>query len=126
MVDMMSEFSREKRSSFVKSMIITLIIGNMAIAGVLLVGIIGYMHYADLTLADSFVNAANIISGMGPTSHMISDESKVFEGCYAIFCGIYFLVIVTLIFSPVVHYWVSMMKHLAVIEAKDKLDEHVK
>lgn len=122
----MSKLSELRKNAFVKSMLITLIIGNAAIAGVLFFGMMGYMHYAKLGWSDAFVNAANILAGMGPTSAMMSPESKVFEGCYAIFCGIYFLVIVTLIFSPVVHYWVSMMKHLAIIEAKDKMDEHVK
>jgi hypothetical protein len=52
---------------------------------------------------DAFVNAAMILSGMGPVATLQTDGGKIFAGCYAIFSGLALIAILGIIFVPVVH-----------------------
>ena len=52
---------------------------------------------------DAFVNAAMILSGMGPVSSLQTDARKIFAGCYALFSGLMFLTSLGIIFAPVFH-----------------------
>jgi len=52
---------------------------------------------------DAYVNAAMILSGMGPVAELRTDMGKFFAGSYALFSGIIFLVIMTIILAPIVH-----------------------
>src|SRR5262245_32036588 len=55
----------------------------------LAVGVAGYAYFESLSLSDAFVNAAMILSGMGPVLTTFKSESgKWFAGCYAIFSGL--------------------------------------
>lgn len=69
----------------------------------LLIGIVGYHTLADLGWTDSFLNAAMILSGMGPVAELHSRAAKVFAGVYAIYSGIALISTAALIFAPVVH-----------------------
>ena len=69
----------------------------------LIVGVAGYAYFEDLSLTDSFVNAAMILSGMGPVSTLQTDGGKIFAGCYALFSGLAFIAILGIIFAPAVH-----------------------
>jgi hypothetical protein len=51
---------------------------------------------------DAFVNAAMILSGMGPVSTLQTDAGKIFAGCYALFSGIALITIIGIIFAPVI------------------------
>ena len=66
-------------------------------------GAIGYHALAHLNWVDSFLNAAMILTGMGPVDPMPSDAAKIFATCYAIFSGVAFLSIVGLLMAPIVH-----------------------
>ncbi len=56
-----------------------------------------------MNLVDAYVNAAMILSGMGPLQPLQTDEGKIFAGTYALFCGILFLVVIAIIFAPIFH-----------------------
>ena len=47
--------------------------------------------------------AALLLSGMGPVVEMSSVAGKVFDGIYALFCGIILLAATGLLFAPVLH-----------------------
>lgn len=64
---------------------------------------IGYHHYEKMSWVDAYVNAAMILSGMGPVSNLQTTAGKIFAGSYALFSGIVFLVAIALIFAPVIH-----------------------
>jgi hypothetical protein len=49
------------------------------------------------------VNAAMILSGMGPVATLQTDGGKIFAGCYALFSGIALISILGIIFAPVIH-----------------------
>jgi hypothetical protein len=66
-------------------------------------GVAGYMGLAGLAPVDAFLNAAMILGGMGPVDVLNSDAAKLFAGLYAIYCGVFFLVIAGLILAPFLH-----------------------
>ena len=67
------------------------------------VGVVGYMTLAHLSFVDAFLNAAMILGGMGPVDALPTDAAKVFAGLYAIYSGVFFLVIAGLILAPFLH-----------------------
>lgn len=69
----------------------------------LAIGMWGYQHFEHMTAVDSFVNAAMILSGMGPVTVLATSGGKLFAGCYALFSGLAFIAIIVLIFSPIIH-----------------------
>ena len=84
-------------------------IANHAVLGVgiiivsLGIGMIGYHGFEKLGWIDAFVNAAMILSGMGPVATLNTDAGKIFAGCYAIYSGIALIGVLGIIFAPVVH-----------------------
>jgi hypothetical protein len=78
-------------------------VGLVMIAISLAVGIAGYMGLEGLGAIDAFVNAAMILSGMGPLHNPETTGGKIFAGCYAIYCGFAVLAIAAIMFTPLVH-----------------------
>jgi len=78
-------------------------LGAVVIAGSLGIGMTGYHIFERLPWLDAFLNAAMILSGMGPVATLQTDGGKLFAGCYALFSGIALISIVGIIFAPVVH-----------------------
>ena len=73
------------------------------VAFALAVGTLGYHSIARFSWIDSFENASMILTGMGPVSPMPTDGAKLFASFYALFSGIAFLGMVTLMMAPIVH-----------------------
>jgi len=69
----------------------------------LLVGIVGYMGLAGLSPVDAFLNASMILGGMGPVDPLPNDAAKIFAGLYALFAGIFFLVVAGVVLAPILH-----------------------
>jgi hypothetical protein len=66
-------------------------------------GMIGYHLLAGLPWIDAFLDAAMILSGMGPVSPLTTTAAKLFAGCYAIYCGIALIATTGVILAPVIH-----------------------
>ncbi|HST00399.1 MAG TPA: hypothetical protein VLJ84_01950, partial [Usitatibacter sp.] len=56
--------------------------GFIMVAVSLAVGMAGYAYFEDLGWLDAFVNAAMILSGMGPLHDPESTGGKLFAGIY--------------------------------------------
>ena len=67
------------------------------------IGMLGYHHLEHLPWVDAFLNAAMILSGMGPVAALQTEAGKIFAGCYAIYSGIALISILGIIFAPVIH-----------------------
>ncbi len=67
------------------------------------VGILGYHFFENLSLTDSFLNASMILGGMGPVNEIRTEAGKIFAGMYALFSGIIFLVVLSLVLAPLFH-----------------------
>ena len=69
----------------------------------LALGIAGYEHYEHLSLTDAFLNAAMLLGGMGPVNPPATEGGKVFAGTYALFAGLIFLVVASIMIGPIAH-----------------------
>ncbi|HZL13710.1 MAG TPA: hypothetical protein VFC85_06155 [Verrucomicrobiae bacterium] len=78
-------------------------LGLIVISSSLGIGMIGYHTFEKMPWIDAFVNAAMILSGMGPVATLQTDGGKIFAGCYALFSGIALIGVLGIIFAPVVH-----------------------
>jgi len=90
------------KSQFIKKFLRNLFLGVLIIFLSLLAGMEGYQYFENMSVVDSYVNAAMILSGMGPVTELKTDGGKIFAGSYALFSGIVFLVIIAIIFAPLV------------------------
>jgi hypothetical protein len=78
-------------------------IGVTILVVVLGIGIAGYMGFAHFKLIDAFLNAAMILGGMGPVGDLPNDTAKFFAGCYALFAGLVFIGVVSVMIAPFAH-----------------------
>jgi hypothetical protein len=78
-------------------------LGLALIAASLAVGMSGYHFIAGQSWTDSYLNAAMILSGMGPVGDLKSSGAKIFAGTYALYSGLALILIAGIILSPVVH-----------------------
>jgi len=73
----------------------------------LLVGIAGYkLTVPEFDWYDSLLNASMILSGMGPVidaNIILTKSAKVFASLYAIFSGVSFLSVFSIVIAPVLH-----------------------
>ena len=74
------------------------------LAGVgLAIGMAGYAGFEGMSLAYSYVNAAMILSGMGPMGELKTTAGKVFAGSYAIFSGLLIVIATGFVLAPIFH-----------------------
>jgi len=75
----------------------------LVVLGSLVGGMAGYIHFERLSWLDAFLNAAMLLGGMGPVESPATPGGKLFAGLYALYAGMVFLVVASLILAPVVH-----------------------
>lgn len=78
-------------------------IGFLMIMVALGIGMLGYHFFENMPWIDAFVNAAMILSGMGPLGELKTFGGKLFAGLYALFSGLMFILIIAIIFAPLIH-----------------------
>lgn len=91
------------RRAFAQRMARSLALGLALIAGSLIVGMAGYMYFAQLSLVDAFLDASMILGGMGPVAPLTTDAAKIFAGLYALYSGLLLIVVSGIILAPVLH-----------------------
>ena len=69
----------------------------------LVVGVAGYAKFEGMSLVDAYVNAAMILSGMGPVGELKTTAGKIFAGTYAIFSGFIIIVATGFLLAPIFH-----------------------
>ena len=88
---------------FYRRLSINFALGLALILVSLATGMLGYRYLEGLSWLRSFGHAAMILGGMGPYNEPVNDSSKLFEGIYAIYCGLLLIGVTGLILSPVFH-----------------------
>ena len=78
-------------------------LSTLIIAGALAIGAVGYHAIAGLAWIDALLNAAMILSGMGPVDRMTTAGGKLFATAYALFAGVVFVSTVAVLFAPIAH-----------------------
>lgn len=69
----------------------------------LTIGMAGYAEFEDMSIANSYVNAAMILSGMGPLGELKTTAGKIFAGSYAIFSGLVIVIATGFVLAPIFH-----------------------
>lgn len=73
------------------------------------------------TPIDAFLNAAMLLGGMGPVGEIRSTPGKLFAAVFALYAGLAFLGVVTILFAPVFH----RMLHKFHLEGQHRRDSHL-
>ncbi|MBE7536093.1 MAG: hypothetical protein HS124_10245 [Anaerolineales bacterium] len=78
-------------------------IGGLLILVSLIVGMLGYHVFENLSWLDSLLNASMILSGMGPVNPVQTDAGKLFASFYALYSGIVPLAAAGVLAAPIFH-----------------------
>lgn len=89
---------------------------GLAVAG-LAIGMAGYAATEGMSAIDAFVNAAMILSGMGPVSELKTSGGKLFAGTYALFSGLFVVIATGIVLAPLLH---RVMHSFHVEEGRDE------
>lgn len=85
-----------------------IILATLLIAVHLIIGMVGYHYICGFDWVDSFLNSSMIMGGMGEINALTDNASKIFAGIYALFSGLIFIVIISILLYPVLE--ASMMR----------------
>lgn len=91
------------RAVFIRRVLQCLLAGALIIGFSLAIGMWGYWHFENLNCLDAYLNAAMILSGMGPLHNPVRSGGKFFAGTYALYSGLVVILVTGIIFAPVVH-----------------------
>ena len=75
----------------------------------------GYHEFQGLPWLDATLNAAMILTGMGPVNPLTTPAAKLFGIGYALFSGVAFLTMVAMLLAPAAH----RLLHRFHLEVKD-------
>ena len=73
-------------------------------AGALFLGTAIYHWVEHLPWADSFLNAAMLLGGMGRVNPLQTTAGKWLAGVYALFAGLFFIILACVMLAPVLHH----------------------
>ena len=91
------------RRPFYQRFLIAVGVSGCLVGSSLGLGILGYHFIAELNWVDALLNAAMILTGMGPVNTLSSDAAKVFASLYALFSGVVFITATGILLSPIFH-----------------------
>ncbi|MBX9590604.1 MAG: hypothetical protein K2X43_14955 [Hyphomonadaceae bacterium] len=91
------------RRRFLRRMAVSIVAALMIVGVSLFAGMLGYAHLEGMSWLDAFLNAAMILSGMGPVEPLKTAAGKFFAGCYAIYSGIMVILITGIVLAPIAH-----------------------
>jgi hypothetical protein len=91
------------RRKFVTRMLIAIAMWMVLTVVGLAIGIAGYAGFENMSFVDAFVNAAMILSGMGPLGELKTTGGKIFAGCYAILSGLIIVIATGVVLAPIFH-----------------------
>jgi hypothetical protein len=117
---MLSFESREEpllsRSAFARRLARNVLAAVALIFVSLLIGMAGYHWFEGMSWMDAYVNAAMILSGMGPMGPLGTYGGKAFAGTYALYSGLVLVLTSGLILAPMFH----RLMHRFHLEADDE------
>jgi hypothetical protein len=91
------------RRKFAVRMLIAIAMWTILTVVGLTIGIAGYAGFENMSFVDAFVNAAMILSGMGPFGELKTTGGKIFAGCYAILSGLLIVIATGVVLAPIFH-----------------------
>jgi hypothetical protein len=91
------------RQAFYARMARSIALAIAIVAVSLGIGMVGYHGFEGLSWLDAFLNAAMILSGMGPVATIQTAGGKFFAGCYALYSGLALISTLAVIIAPLFH-----------------------
>lgn len=91
------------RQAFIRRLWRSVLLGAAISVATLIVGMGGYHFLEGMNWVDAFANASMILAGMGPLGNLNTSAGKIFAGFYALFCGLIFVTVVTILIAPIFH-----------------------
>jgi hypothetical protein len=104
------------RTHFALRLAKNFLIAAVIVAFSLAMGSAGYHYWGQLPWIDALLNAAMILTGMGPVDPMTTNAAKLFATFYALYSGVIFLSVIAILLTPVVHRWL----HRFHLDVQDK------
>ncbi len=101
---------------FVYRLLLHVLVALVTVVCALGIGILGYHRFEGLSWLDSFLNASMILGGMGPVNELHCPAAKIFAGFYALFSGLIFIGVASVIVFPIAHRFL----HVLHLDADDK------
>ena len=89
----------------------------------LAIGASGYHFLVDLPWLDATLNAAMILTGMGPLTPVTTDAAKIFAITYSLFSGVFFLTMVAVLLAPAAQHLLHRF-HLELEEPEEPVAPH--
>jgi hypothetical protein len=84
------------------------------------IGVVGYHEIEGLPWVDAILDAAMILSGMGPVSTLRTTPGKLFAASYALFSGIVFVAMAAVVVAPLLH----RLMHRFHLDAQEEEGRH--
>jgi hypothetical protein len=104
-----AEDAHAARRALRRTLVRRLVRNGAIVAGFVVValgiGATGYHTLDGLPWLDAVVNAAMILTGMGPIAPLSTPAAKVFATIYALFSGVFFLTMVAVLLAPALHHF---------------------
>jgi TRAP-type C4-dicarboxylate transport system permease small subunit len=89
------------------------------ITAALAIGAAGYRVFEGMSWLDATMNAAMILTGMGPAIPVERAEAKIFATVYALLSGVFFLTMVAVLLAPAARHFLHRF-HLELDESRRK------
>ena len=96
---------RDLRHHLVRRLLHNGVIVAGLVAAAIGLGAWGYHTLNGLPWLDATLNAAMILTGMGPVNPVVTPSAKVFAIFYSLFSGVFFLSMVAVLLAPAVHHF---------------------
>ena len=90
-------------ADFKKRVVRHVMLALFVLALALGIGVVGYHYLAELEWLDALLNASMILGGMGPVDPLHNPVAKLFASCYALFSGLAFIGVASVLVAPFVH-----------------------
>ena len=91
------------RAEFSKRVARHVMLALFVLALALGIGVFGYHYLGELKWLDALLNASMILGGMGPVDPLHKAVAKLFASCYALFSGLVFIGVASLLLAPFAH-----------------------
>jgi hypothetical protein len=91
------------RPAFLRRVIGHLLAAIALLVASIAIGMFGYHSFEHLAPTDAFLNAAMLLGGMGPVDLPHTEAGKIFAALYALYSGVVFLLVSTVLVAPFVH-----------------------
>jgi len=91
------------RGEFGRRVVRHVMLATVVMFASLALGVIGYHYVADLKWIDALLNASMSLTGMGPVDTMVTARAKLFASLYALFSGVVFLGVASVLVAPFAH-----------------------